>query len=72
MSVIPGITDDEQDLKKLGEFIKSLKTVSNVELLPYHSLGKYKWDNLGVKYELEGIRSANDEDIERAKNIIGI
>lgn len=70
--IIPGITDNEQDLKKLGEFIKSLNNVSNVELLPYHNLGKYKWDNLGVKYELEGIRSANDEDIERAKNIIGI
>ena len=70
--IIPGITDDEEDLKKLGEFIKSLKSVTNVELLPYHNLGKYKWENLGLKYELEDVRSANDEDIKRAKNILGI
>ena len=70
--LIPGVTDDEQDLKKLGEFIKSLKTVSNVEILPYHSLGKYKWDELGFKYELEGVPSATSEDVKRAKAILNL
>ena len=70
--LIPGITDDEQDLIKLKEFISSLKAVEKVEVLPYHDLGKFKWENLGCKYELEGYRTANQEDVKRAKKILGI
>ena len=68
--LVPGYTDDEKDLIKLGEFISSLKTVQKVEVLPYHSMGKYKWNELGYKYELEGVREANLEDIERAQKLI--
>ena len=70
--IIPGITDDEQDLIKLREFIATLKTVEKVEIHPYHNMGKYKWKELGVKYELEGIRAGTEEDIVRAKKILGI
>lgn len=69
--LIPGITDIEIDLLKLKDFIHSLNNVEKVEFLPYHTLGKYKWDNLGEKYELEGIRQANEEDVKKAKRIIG-
>ena len=68
--LVPGITDNRQDLLNLKSFIESLKTVEKIEILPYHTLGKYKWDNLGLKYELEGIPSATDEDVKRAKNIL--
>lgn len=70
--LIPSITDDENDLIKLKEFINSLKTVKKVEFLKYHSMGKYKWESLGLSYDLEGIRDATSEDIERAKNICGL
>ena len=70
--LVPGYTDDEQDLIKLKKFIKSLKTVEKVQILPYHSMGKYKWEKLGVKYELENVRDANDADVERAKKILGL
>ena len=60
------------DLLKLKDFISSLDTVDRVELLPYHNLGEYKWKELGFKYPLEGIREANDDDINRAKEILGI
>ena len=50
--LIPGITDDEQDLLELKDFISTLKTVEKVEILPYHDLGKFKWEKLGCKYEL--------------------
>ena len=43
-----------------------------VEVLPYHDLGKFKWENLGCKYELEGYRAANQEDVKRAKEILEI
>ena len=70
--IIPGITDNEEDLLKLKEFLLTLKTVEKIELLPYHTMGKYKWKNLGYKYELENIREAKEEDIERAKRILEI
>ena len=70
--LIPGYTDDEQDLLKLKEFISSLKTVEKVELLPYHSIGEFKWKKLGLKYPLEGVPQASDNDIARAKQILGL
>lgn len=70
--LIPGFTDDKEDLIKLKEFISSLKTVEKVEILPYHSLGKYKWENLGLKYELENVPDATAEDVKRAKEILEI
>lgn len=70
--LVPGYTDDENDLLTLKEFISNLKTVKKVEILPYHDMGKYKWEKLGVKYELEGLRTANLEDIEKAKKALGL
>lgn len=70
--IIPGITDDEKDLIDLKNFISSLKTVEKIELHPYHDMGKFKWENLGVKYPLENIRPATDDDITRAKKILGL
>lgn len=70
--LIPGYTDDESDLLKLKNFISSLKTVDKIEILPYHDMGKYKWKSLGINYELENVRPANDEDIEKAKKVLGI
>jgi pyruvate formate lyase activating enzyme len=70
--LVPGYTDDEKDLIKLKEFLATLKTVEKVQILKYHSMGKYKWEKLGQKYELEGVRDATLEDEERAKKILGI
>ena len=66
--IIPGITDDENDLIRLKEFLQTQK----IELNPYHTLGVYKWEDLGLEYPLKGVRQANTEDIERAKRILGI
>ena len=70
--LVPGYTDDEKDLVKLKEFLATLKTVEKVQILKYHSMGKYKWEKLGQKYELEGVKDATLEDEERAKKILGI
>lgn len=70
--LVPGYTDDQNDLLKLKEFISSLNTVQKVEILPYHSIGKYKWTNLGFEYALDGVRDANNEDVQRAKKVLGI
>lgn len=70
--LIPGLTDDQNDLLKLKDFISDLKTVDKIEILPYHDMGKYKWKQLGINYELENIRSATDEDVIKAKKILEI
>lgn len=70
--LVPGITDNEEDLLKLKDFINSLSNVEKVEVLKYHSMGKFKWEKLGVKYELENVRNATDEDVKRAKEILNI
>ncbi len=70
--LVPGITDDKQDLLTLKKFISSLNNVQRVEVTPYHELGKYKWKELGLKYPLEGIKPASFKDVKRAEKILGI
>ena len=70
--LIPGITDTEKDLLKLKDFVSSLNNVDKIELLPYHNMGKYKWENMGLNYDFEGIRPANQKDVNRAKKILEI
>ena len=67
--LVPGITDKKEDLLKLKEFLKTIN-VEKFEFLPYHDLGKYKWEKLGLPYELEDVRVANHKDVERAKKIM--
>ena len=70
--IIKDKTDDEKDLIDLKNFLKTLKTVQKVELNAYHTLGVYKWGELGFKYPLEGVRPANADDVARAKRILEI
>ena len=70
--LVPGYTDKEDDLIKLKEFLATLKTVDKVEILPYHDMGRFKWEQLGLEYPLDGVRVANNEDVERAKKLLGI
>lgn len=70
--LVPGYTDDENDLLKLKEFIASLKTVERVEILPYHDYGKFKWKELGEEYEFDNIVPPTQEQIDKAKTILGI
>ena len=68
--LVPGITTDERYLKQLREFIDTLKTVDRVEVLPYHTLGVFKWKELGIPYQLEGVEPPKEEQIECAKRIL--
>ena len=70
--LVPTITDDKNDLLKLKEFISSLNNVEKVEILPYHDMGKFKWKNLNLDYPLEKIPPATAEDVQKAKQVLGI
>ncbi|MGN0328393.1 MAG: pyruvate formate-lyase-activating protein [Lachnospira sp.] len=68
--LVPTITDDEESLKKLSAFVKTLKTVKRFEVLPYHTLGVFKYENLGVEYALKDILPPTREEIQRANDIL--
>ncbi len=68
--LVPGITTDEQELRDLKAFIDTLKTVDKVEVLPYHTLGKVKYEKLGIPYVLEGVEPPTKEQVQLAKDIL--
>lgn len=70
--LVPGITDDDGYLKRLAEFIATLKTVEKVEVLPYHTMGAVKYKNLGLSYPLDGVEPPDKERVLNAKRILGV
>jgi len=70
--LVPDITDNDEYLYKLREFIGGLKTVKKVEVLPYHTMGVVKYEKLGIDYPLKGTRPPTKERIENAKKILKI
>jgi pyruvate formate lyase activating enzyme len=70
--LVPGISDDTNDLKGLRTFIDQLNNVKKVEVLPYHKLGVYKWKELGLEYTLADVELPADEKVDEAKSILQI
>ena len=68
--LVPGVTDDEDSLRRLGDFISTLSNVDRVEVLPYHSLGISKWDKLGLEYTLGDTRSPSPEQVQKANALL--
>lgn len=68
--LVPGITDDYTDLLALGEFVGRLRGVEKLELLPYHRMGVYKWRQLGKAYQLDGVPTPGNREMERARSIV--
>ena len=50
--LVPGFTDDVENVEQVANYVASLATVSRVEVLPFHQMGRDKWESLGMKYEL--------------------
>ena len=68
--VVPGITDDEGQLTRLGTFIGSLSNVKALDVLPYHIMGVTKYEQLDIPYPLKGIPAATKEQAAKAKKTI--
>ena len=68
--VIEGITDNADDLKKLGLFIGKLKNLRYLDVLPYHTMGIAKYEELGLTYPLEGVEPTSKEKALKAKGYI--
>ncbi len=68
--LVPGITDDDAYLTRTREFIDTLSNVRRVEVLPYHSMGEYKWRELGLEYTLKGTQPPSKERVKNAEKIL--
>ena len=68
--VVPGITDGEDQLFRLGEFISTLPTLNALDVLAYHDMGKIKYQELGIDYPLEGVPPLSKEQALAARQII--
>lgn len=70
--LVPGITDSTEDLLAMRKLIESMPNVQRVELLPYHTMGKYKWEQLGCDYPLDEVPEPTAQQMARAYELIGV
>ena len=68
--LVPGVNDSDEYLTSLRQFIDTLSNVEKVEILPYHTLGLFKWEELGIEYGLKGVEPPTVESVEHAKSIL--
>jgi pyruvate formate lyase activating enzyme len=67
--LVPGYSDDEADLVALGQHFKTYHSIERMEILPYHTLGAYKYEKLGRKNPLESVSMPSREMIEKTRAI---
>lgn len=70
--LVPGINDQPEYLHRWGQAFKNYKAVQRVEILPYHELGKYKYQELNLPYQLEGIKPPTLDEVKKAQQILEI
>jgi pyruvate formate lyase activating enzyme len=68
--LIPGRTDEDKYLKELDNFLQKLHNIEKVEVLPYHTLGTFKWKEMGLEYPLEGIDPPSEERVKNAVHLL--
>ena len=64
--LVPGWTDDDENLVGAAEFVASLGNFRRVDILPFHQMGRYKWQKLGIPYELDEVEPPSKEVVDRA------
>ena len=68
--LVPGITDKDEYLEQLRDFIKPLGNVERIDVLPYHTMGIYKYEKLGIAYPLKDVNPPSAERVENANRIL--
>lgn len=64
--LVPGLTDDEENVAPIAAFVAGLGNVERVDVLPFHQMGRFKWKNLGIPYTLEDAEPPSNELVEKA------
>ncbi len=68
--LLPGYTDSKENLNRLGDFLKNFTNIEKIEVLPYHELGRVKYEKLGIPYPLKDSRVPTHEEAENANKLI--
>ena len=68
--VVPGYTDDDESLRRLGEYVAAYDVVKKIEILPYHTLGVFKYKNLGIDYPLDGVPPLSAERAQQIRDML--
>lgn len=68
--LVPSYTNDEKHINSLWKYLQNFNSLERLEILPYHTLWKYKWKELWMKYGLEWIKPPTKENIEQTKQIL--
>lgn len=68
--VVEGYTDNEEDLLELGKFLSSMKNMKALDVLPYHDMGRVKYEKLGLEYPLKDIQPLSKSEAVKARDII--
>lgn len=68
--IIPGITDKDEYLVRLRDFLSTLHNIERIEVLPYHTLGVYKYEKLGIDYPLKDVQPPAAERVANANDIL--
>jgi len=68
--LVPGVNDQEEYLERLAAFARTLNNIERIEVLPYHTLGTFKWRELGLDYPLEATPTPIKEQVARAEEIL--
>ena len=68
--LVPGYSDDPEDLHALGQHFAEYKQIERVELLPYHRLGVHEYDAMGLPYHLAEVKENTQEQIVQAEDIL--
>lgn len=68
--LVPGITDGEDHLRRLGQMLASFRNLKGLDVLPYHTMGLKKYESLGMKYPLEGVPPMEKEQARKARQLV--
>ena len=67
--LVPGYSDDEEDLHEWAKFVLQFGNIERVDILPFHQMGTYKWEKLGKEYKLKDVETPTREEVEKAEGI---
>jgi len=68
--LVPGLNDDWDDIAEMGEYLRQFPNIKQVDILPFHKMGEYKWKSLGVPYTLDETQPPGTEDVQRAQALL--
>lgn len=67
--IVPGITDSLEEMQDFADYLKDKKCLEKIELLPYHELGKHKWENMGLEYKLSAVEPPSAKKMSKLNSV---